>query len=386
MAFLLLIVKSAFRNRLRAILTAAGVAIAIIAFLFLRTFITAWYSGVESSAADRMMVRNKISIIFPLPISYADKVRAVPGVSAVSWDNWFGGVYPPDEKGFFAQFAADDGVWELYPEAVIPEDQKKAYLEDRTGCIVGRLLAEKYHWKVGDRITLRGAIYPGDWDFTVRGIYTSTSKSFDVQTMFFHWKYLNERQPERLKDKLGVLIMKVADASRSAEVAQAVDKTFANSMAETRTESEKAFQLEFISMASTLIAAIQVVSGVVLVILMLILANTLAMATRERTTEYAVMRAIGFRPWHIVRLVLGEGFVIALAGVALGVALATPVLKFFADIFQRRMGAFLGSFDLDGEVIALAVVVALIGGMLSSALPAWRAGRLNLVDALRRVE
>ncbi len=385
MAFILLIIKSAFRNRLRTSLTSVGVAIAIIAFLFLRTFISAWYAGVEAAGADRMVVRNKTSIIFDLPLAYVDKVKNIPGASAVSYENWFGGYYK-DPKEFFAKFAMEDHCFVLFPEAIVPPEQLKAYMEDKQGAIVGKLLAEKYQWKVGDHISLTGDIYPGQWDFNIRAIYTSTSKTFDVQTMFFHWSYLNDALAETRRDKIGIIWIKVADSSGGTAVAQTVDKMFANSNWETRTESEKAFQLEFLSMSSALIDAIQIVSFVVLAILMLILANTLAMATRERTTEYAVMRAIGFRPEHIVRLVIGEGFVIAFVGVALGVGLATPVLKFFADIFQRFLGPFLGNFDLDPKVIAMAVSVALAGGMISSALPAWRASRLKIVDALRRVE
>jgi putative ABC transport system permease protein len=204
--------------------------------------------------------------------------------------------------------------------------------------------------------------------------------------MFFHWKYFNERQIEARKDHVGLIFVKVNDASQSTALGQLIDKNFANSLAETRTESEKAFQLEFLSMASALIKAIQLISMVVLVILMLILANTLAMATRERTTEYAVMRAIGFQPRHIVGMVLGEGFVIALVGAGLGVALATPILKFFAQIFEKQMGGFLGPFDLELRAVMLAVAVALALGMAAAALPAYRAGKLKIVDALRRVE
>jgi putative ABC transport system permease protein len=385
MAFLLIIVKSAFRNRLRTTLTAFGVAIAIVAFLFLRTFISAWYAGANASSSDRMVVRNKISIIFPLPLSYVDKIKQIPGVEEVSYDNWFGGIYI-DERNFFAQFAADDGLFKLYPEAVVAPEQLEAYMQDRTGALVGERLADKYKWKLGDKVTLKGAIYPGDWNFTVRGIYSSTNKNFDVSTMFFHWKYLNEGMEERLRNQIGVVILKVKSGVDSSQVAGAVDRTFNNSLAETRTESEKQFQLEFISMASAIIDAIQVISIVVLIILMLILGNTLAMATRERTTEYAVMRAIGFRPAHVVWLVLGEGFVIAAFGVALGVAMAAPVLKFFAQIFERLMGGFLGAFDLDPKAIALAIGVSLALGMLASVIPAWRSGRLKIVDALRRIE
>jgi putative ABC transport system permease protein len=262
----------------------------------------------------------------------------------------------------------------------------KGFKEDKQGAMVGKYLADKYGWKIGDRITLTGDIYPGDWEVVIRAIYTSNSKTFDVQTMFFHWSMLNDRAAENRKNNVGLIVIRVNDPSKGTQVATAVDELFANSPWETRTESEKAFQLSFISMSSALVGAIEVVSYVVLLILMLILANTLAMATRERTTEYAVMRAIGFRPRHIIAFVLGEGFVVAATGVVLGVGLATPVLSFFAEFFTRNVGAFLGQFHLDPKVAAVAVSFAIGGGMLSSVIPAWRAGGLKIVDALRRVE
>lgn len=387
MSYFLLIFKSAFRNRLRTLLTSVGVAIAIVAFLFLRTFIGAWYAGVEGSSSDRMIVRNKISITFPLPLNYVDKVRNIVGdKGAVSWENWFGAIYPKDEHGFFATLAADDDIFKMYPEIVVPPDQWKAYVEDRQGAMIGTHLVEKYGWKIGDRVTLRGTIFPGDWDFNVRAIYDSSARNIDKATLFFHWKYMNEKLEERLKDQVGLIFVRVNNPAESNALTAAIDRNFANSLAETRTESEKAFQLEFLSMASAMVNAIQIVSAVVLVILMLILANTLAMATRERTTEYAVMRAIGFHPRHIVGMVLGEGFVIALVGVLIGVTLATPVIKFFGQLLEKQMGAFLSGFDLRLEPVLLAVGVALVLGMLAAALPAWRAGRLKIVDALRRVE
>jgi putative ABC transport system permease protein len=214
MAFVLLIIKSAFRNRLRAVLTSVGVAIAIIAFLFLRTFIAAWYAGVDAAGADRMIVRNKTSIIFELPLSYAAKVQNVPGVSAVSYENWFGGYYK-DPKQFFAKFGMEDHALDLYPEAIVAPDQMQAYKEDKQGAIIGKLLAEKYGWKIGDRITITGDIYPGNWDFNVRAIYSSSSKTFDQQTMFFHWTYLNDSVSEKRKDKVGIILFKVADAGAS---------------------------------------------------------------------------------------------------------------------------------------------------------------------------
>ena len=387
MSFLLLTIKSAFRNRLRTFLTSLGVAIAIIAFLVLRTIIAAWHAGVENSASDRIFTRNKISIIFELPLGYVDKVRNLVGDKGqVSYENWFGAMYPKDEHGFFANLAADDEAFKMYPEIVIPPDQWKTYVEDRQGAIVGTRLAAKYGWKLGDKITLRGTIYPGDWNFNVRAIYESRSKAVDESSMWFHWKYFNEALPEGRKDHVGLILTKVNDGSQSAAVGQLIDKEFASSPAETRTESEKQFQLEFLSMAGALLTAIEAVSYVVLVILMLILANTMAMATRERTTEYAVMRAIGFQPRHIVGMVLGEGFIIALVGAALGVALAPPLLLSLARVLEEGMGGFLGNMTLEGRDALFAVGVSLVLGMLAAALPAVRAGRLKIVDALRRVE
>ncbi|MGZ3407567.1 MAG: ABC transporter permease, partial [Polyangia bacterium] len=244
MSFILLIFKSAFRNRLRTFLTSLGVAIAIIAFLVLRTIIAAWHAGVEHSASDRIFTRNKISITFDLPIGTVDKVRNLVGDKGqVSYENWFGAVYPKDEHGFFANLAADDEAFKMYPEIVIPPDQWQAYAQDRQGAIVGVRLAAKYGWKLGDRVTLRGTIYPGDYDFNVRALYTSSSKAVDESSMWFHWKYFNDKQPDRIKDRVGLILTKVNDGSQSAAVGQMIDKEFANSPAETRTESEKEFQL-----------------------------------------------------------------------------------------------------------------------------------------------
>jgi putative ABC transport system permease protein len=366
-------------------LTAVGVGIAIVAFLAMRAFLSAWSAGVENSKSDRLIARNKISITFPMPLSYVQKIKDVVGDRGiVGYQNWFGGVYPKDEHGFFATLASDDQMYALYPEIVIPPDQYAAFNDDRQGAIVGTHLAEKYGWKIGDKVTLRGAIYAGDWDYNIRGIYHSSSKAVDESSFFFHWKYLNEKT--LIKDQVGLIGIRINDPSQSTAVAEAIDKMFASSLAETRTESEKAFQLEFLSMVIGIVRAIQLFSVLVLVILMLVLANTLAMATRERTTEYAVMRAIGFRPHHIVWMVLGEGFVMALVGALLGVLMAIPVITYTGAALEKSIGGFIGNIDVDPKNVVLAVAVSLGLGMIAAALPAWRAGKLKIVDALRRVE
>ena len=386
MAFFLLVVKSAFRNRLRSLLTSVGVAVAIIAFLFLRTLLAAWYAGAEAAAVDRMVVRNRISIIFPLPLSYVDKVKQVPGVSDVSWANWFGATYI-DERNFFAQFAVDpESYLRVVPEILLSPEERKAFIDDRQGCIVGELLAKKYNWKIGDQIPLQGTIYPGNWKLTIRGIYKAGSKSFDVQTMFLHWKLVDEQMPERRRNQLGVIMIRVADPNQSVAVAQGVDKLFQNSPAETRTESEKQFQLSFVSMSGALLGAINLISIVVLIILVIIVANTIAMSTRERTTEYAVLKAIGFRPGHIIGFVLGEGLVTGALGSIIGILVTAPLISFTARVLEKSLGSFLGQFEIDKTAAALSVVAAILGGMVAAAVPAWRAARMKLVDALRRVE
>ncbi|HEX9104303.1 MAG TPA: ABC transporter permease, partial [Polyangia bacterium] len=325
---------------------------------------------------------------FELPLGYVDKVRNIVGDRGyVSYENWFGATYPKDEHGFFANLAADDEAFKMYPEIVIPPDQWTDYVQDRQGAIVGRRLAAKYGWKLGDRITLRGTIYPGDWTFNVRAIYTSTSRAVDESSLWFHWKYFNESLEERRKDHVGLIMVKVNDGSQSAAVGQMIDKAFASSPAETRTESEKQFQLEFLSMAGMLLKAIEAISYIVLVILMLVLANTMAMATRERTTEYAVMRAIGFQSQHIVRMVLGEGLIIALLGTALGLALTPPLVQSLGRVLESSgMGGFADNMALNWNDAAYAIVAALSLGMTAASLPAYRAGKLKIVDALRRVE
>ena len=386
MTFAELAVRSAFRNKLRTLLTSVGVAIAVVAFLFLRTVVASFTSGVENAAQDRLVVRNKIAIIYPLPLAYAQKIKSVPGVDDLSWSNWFGGIYK-DPKNFFPRLAVDaESHMRMYPEFLLTDEERKAFLADRSGCIVGARTAEKYGFKVGDVIHMAGDIYPGNWDFNVRGIYRGKASGTDTTIMFFHWKYLDERVPERRKNMAGTFVVHVGDPGRSVAVGQAIDELFANSLNETRTESEKAFQLSFLSMTSTLVKALNVVALVMLLILTLILGNTMAMSTRERTSEYGVMRAIGFRPGHVIGLVLGEAAVVALVGFVIGVLIAPPVISGFSDWASKTVGSFLTRTDVGAKAIAYAGVAAVVGGVLATGIPAWLAGRLKIVDSLRRVE
>jgi putative ABC transport system permease protein len=379
-----LVVKNAFRHSLRTTLTVVGIVVAITAFGLLRTIVDAWYAGANASSSARLVTRSAVSLVFPLPLTYAPKLRQVPGVAAVTWANWFGGVYV-SERNFFPQFAIDAPSYlDMYPEFVLSDDERKALLADRKGAIVGRKLAEKYGWKVGDQVPLRGTIYPGTWTFTLRGIYDGADATVDTSTMFFHWGLLNEtikRLYPRRADQTGVFIERLADPQQAAEVSQAIDATFRNSLAETRTETEKAFQLGFVAMADTILFAIQAVSFVVIVIIMAVMANTMAMTARERSAEYATLKALGFGGGFVAALIFAESIAIALAGGLLGIALTFPL----TDTFAATVGSFFPSVTVGGETVALQLAAALAVGLVAASLPAWRAARMRIVDGLRAV-
>jgi len=379
-----LVLKNAFRHKLRTTLTVVGIVVAITAFGLLRTIVDAWYAGANASSSARLVTRSSVSLVFALPLTYAQKLRQVPGVASVTWANWFGGVYI-SERNFFPQFGIDAPTYlDMYPELVLSADEKKAFLADRKGAIVGRKLAEKYGWKVGDPIPLRGTIYTGTWTFTLRGIYDGGEATTDTSTMYFHWDLLNEmvkRIYPRRADQTGVFISLLRDPQQAAEVSQAIDATFRNSLAETLTETEKAFQLAFVAMAETILLAIQAVSFVVIVIIMAVMANTMAMTARERSAEYATLKALGFGGGFVALLIFAESIAIALVGGVVGIGLTFPL----ADAFAATVGSMFPSILVSTETIALQLCAALLVGVVAAALPAWRAARIRIVDGLRAI-
>ena len=380
----LFILKSALRHKLRTTLTVVGIVVAITAFGLLSTIVDVWYANANASSSARLITRNSVSLVFPLPLTYASRIRQVPGVAAVAWANWFGGVYI-SERNFFAQFAISAPAYlDMYPEFILSADERKAFLTDRTGAIAGRRLAELYGWKVGDQIPLRGTIFPGTWTFTLRGIYDGADKGTDQSTFFFHFDYLNEsikKISARRGDQTGVFVVQLRDPAQAAEVSEAIDATFKNSLAETLTETEKAFQLGFVAMTETILLAIQAVSYVVIVIIMAVMANTMAMTARERYGEYATMKAIGFSNGFVAFLIVAESLAIALAGGLAGIALTFPLARAFAE----AMGALFPIFFVSDETVAMQFAAALAIGVVAAGLPAWRAARIRIVDGLRAV-
>jgi len=379
-----LLIRNAFRHKLRTILTIVGVAIAIVAFGLLRTLVDLWYAGVEASSSSRLITRNSISLVFPLPISYKDRIRQVPGVKEVSWGNWFGGIYK-EEKNFFPNFAVEPGSFlAMYPEYLVDPAQRKAFILDRKGCIVGRKTAERFGWRVGDQVTLRGTIFPGQWEFVVRGIYRGAEKNTDETQLFFHWDYLNEavkKAGSRRPDQVGYYIISLVRPELAAEVSLAVDAIFRNSLAETLTETEKAFQMSFVSMTEAILVAIQIVSYVVIVIIMVVAANTMAMTARERIAEYATLKTLGFGAFHIAGVVFGESIVIAMAGGVAGVACTFPA----AHWIETELSQFFPVFAIAPETIMMDLAAALVVGVVAGIFPTWRGATIRIADGLRRI-
>ncbi len=379
-----LVFKNSFRHKLRTFLTILGITVAILAFGLLRTVISAWYAGVEASSANRLVTRNAISLVFSLPLSYKDKIRQIPGVKIVSYGNWFGGVYI-DEKNFFPNFAVDPKTYlELYPEFVLSPEQQSAFIRERNAFIAGRKLAAKYGWKIGDTITLKGTIFPGDWEFVLRGIYKGRDKTIDETQFMFNWDYLNESLKKTAPiraEQVGFYLLGVTDPQAAADVASAIDKTFKNSLAETLTETEKAFQMGFVSMSEAIVMAIQLVSFVVIIIILAVVANTMAMTARERFVEYAVFKTLGFGKWHIAALIFGESLFITMTGCALGIVLTFPSAKAFGD----AMSAFFPVFNVSIETVYLDIAASAFVGTAAAIIPAWRATTIRIAEGLRSI-
>ena len=384
MYYLKLIARNALRHKLRTGLTALGIVVAILAFGLLRTVVDAWYAGADAASATRLVTRNSISLVFSLPLTYLGKIRRIDGVKSVSHANWFGGVYVT-EKNFFPQFAIQaQSYFALYPEFVIPPDQMRDFLRDRKGAIVGRKLAATYGFKVGDQVILRGTIFPGNWEFVVRGIYDGAEARTDTSQFFFQWDYLNETMKKtapRRTNSVGVYVVGLTSADRAAEVAAAIDQTFKNSLAETLTETEQAFQLGFVSMTEAIVVAIRIVSFLVIFIIMAVMANTMAMTARERMAEYSTLKALGFGPRHLSLLIFGESLAIALGGAAVGIALTYPI----AERFGKAMGSLFPVFNVNVETVYMQIASALAVGIVAALFPCLRAARVRIADGLRHV-
>lgn len=375
--FVPFILRSTLRNKRRTVLTILSLVISLFLFCTLRTVITSLAASLESASTARLITRRSTSLTFMMPASYRDRLAQIPGVEDAAYMTWFGGVYI-DERHFFAQFAVDPVRYlAMYPEYRLSPEEKDTFRRERTACIVGDKLARKYGFRKGDRITLRGTIFEGTWDFTVCGIALPATPDLDTNWLLFNGEYLNQRMGDF--GQVGTFVLKLKDPSRAGDIARIVDATFANSAAETKTETEKAFQLGFISMLGNIQAVIYALGTAIVIAIGLVSMNTMMMAARERTREIAVLKALGFNDSTVVGLVLAESLLITLAGGLLGAGLARLVFT-FSDF---TAGGFFQQFRVTDGTLAQAMGIALFLGLVSGLAPAWNAARLRIVDALR---
>ncbi len=383
MKFIGLMFKSARRSKRRTALTMISVALAVFLFSSLRAVLDGFDAVSEASSATRLVTIRSTSMIFSMPSSHAELVKGTPGVQDITWANWFGGIYK-DPKNFFGQFAVEpESYLRMYPEIQLSAEDRKAFIDDRTGCIVGDGLAKKYGFKVGDKLTLQVGIpvYGSrDFDFTIRGIYKAGGAAVDNQSMMFQWKYADERSTP--KGQIGWLVTKIDNPERATQLAGLIDSKFENSPYETKTQTEQAFAASFASMLGNLNLLLGSVALAVVLTTLFVAGNTMAMSVRERTTEIAVMRTLGFQTGTVFLLVVGEGLVVSLIGGAAGALLARLIVNGEA---LGLTGGFIPAFGVTNLNLVVGLGLSALIGVAAALLPAMMASRLKIVDALRRV-
>ncbi len=378
MTTLRLVTANLLRNKKRTLLTAGSVAVAFFLFGTLRSVLTTLDAATEVGSEARLVTSNASGITFVLPEAYAARLQAVDGVRSVAWANWFGGYYQ-NPQDFFAQFAITaDTYLPMYPEIEITAGDVDAFRQERTAALVGVGLLQKYGWQVGQTVTLKGTIFSGDWDFTIRAAYTPTNPSFGDEVMFFNYSYLYERTNGRISP--GWFVLQLDDPGRAAAIATAIDQQFRNSTAPTKTETERAFQAGFVTMWGNIGFLVRAIGTAVFFAILFVAANTMMMAARERIREIAVLKTVGFNDRQVFGMVIAESVAITLAGGVAGLALARMA---FAG--KTPLDAFFPGFGVTAGTIALGLALAIALGFVSGAIPAWQSARLSVAGALRHV-
>jgi putative ABC transport system permease protein len=371
-----LILKNLIRNKRRTLLTAASVAVSLFLLSALAIVYTALGKPFEGlDTVPIMMVRRAAGIIFQLPASYQDRIKAVPGVVAVSKLSWFGG-YWRDPANQFANFAVDaDTVFQVQAGAVIAPDQLDAFKRERIAAVAGKRLIDQFHWKIGDRITLLGSPYGVTPELVLRGVFTGGP---DDQ-FYFHWDYINEAMGR--PNIVGMYWVRVDPLEAAPRVGQAIDQMFRNTDAETKTESVSAFLLGFVSMLGNVRGIILMIGSAVTFAILLIVANTMAMSIRERFAEAAIMRTVGFRKFHILALFVGESLVLTIAGAIIGVGGAKLI---FDALALRQISQFVpADMRMRPETLLFFAALSLVMALAAAGWPAYRAARLQIAEALR---
>ncbi len=382
MKFARIIWANLLRKKVRLLLTIGSFAVALFLVAFLAVVRDAFNRGADVAGADRLVVINRTSIINTIPLSYRDKILRIPGVKSVTHNNWFGGTYI-EEKNFFPQFVIDpESQRQVFPELIVPDDQWNTFIKDRQGAIAGQQLADRFHWKIGDRIPIKTTLYGGGaWEFVLDGIYHGKRPQDDETQFWFQWDYFEEKVPDRVKGQIGWYVLRVDNPDDSPRIAKAIDDEFANSPYETKTQTESAFAAGWVKQFGNIQTLILSIGTVVFFTLLLVTGNTMAISVRERTSELAVFKAIGYSDRAILFFVLAEALTIALIGGGLGMLFAMLAIPGLA----KALNGLLPSIILAPEMLLFGLAVAVLTGILSGLLPGIGAMRLRIVNALRRV-
>lgn len=381
MKFLPLIWRTLLRRKIRTTFTALSIFVAFVLFAVLMAIRVAFTIGVDVAGVDRLLMFHKVSIIQFLPVSYLDRLKQTEGVADATYATWFGGIYR-DPKNFFPQYAVEPEAYlRMYPEFLLPDDQKKAWFADRMGAVVGRGTAARFGWKVGDRVPLQGTIFrPRNgtvWTFTIRGIYDAARPGDDTTQFLLHAKYLEEGRTFAF-NMVGWYFIKVTDPARSAEIAKRIDAQFANSEYETKTSTEKAFAQSFANQIGDIGSIMIAIASAVFFTILLVAANTMAQSIRERVNELAVLKALGYSNGLVMGLVLAESLLLAIGAGWLGLAIGLVLTS------HDPTNGVLPAFFLPDRDLALGVIAAIALGLAAGIAPSMRAVRLRIVDALRR--
>lgn len=380
-----LILKNTGRHKLRTLLTVLGLAVAVIAFSVIRTLVDAYYRSAEILPPDRLVTRHAVSFIFNMPKAYYEKIKQVDGVIGVGYANWFGGTYQDDPHKFFPTYAiGPEEYLDIYPDYIIPPEQKEEYYKYRNSAIAGVQLVNRFGWEIGDVIRLTGQIYPGEWEFVLRGIYKGDKPGVDENSFFFHYDYLDEVLKQTMPGMAGGVgwyLEKIDDVNRVAEISAEIDALFDNSSAETLTETEKSFTLNFLAMMDAIITGMRIISFMIIGVILMVLANTMVMSARERSTEYAVLKTLGFKPYHITGLIFGESLAIGCVGGALGILLTFPIMY----IVGEYVAPAYSQIGISNLTIMLSVIFVILVGFIAALFPVLQATRTSIVDGLRKV-
>jgi putative ABC transport system permease protein len=380
--FLPLVLKNCWRNRRRTFLTIASISVSMCLLgVMIAMYHALYLSDATPEQALRVVTRNKISLTQQMPESYKNRIKQIPGVREVMVSQWFGGTYK-DPKNFFARFAADsDKIFNIFQELKIPAGERIAFERDRTGCAIGRDLANKFNLKVGDRMALVGDIFPGDYEFTIRGIFDSPRAS---EIMYFSREYLEQTLPERRRGNAGVFTTLIDQPSSAGRIAAAIDNEYRNASTQTKTESEQQYLLGFVSLLGNVKVFLIAIAGAVTFTILLVSANTMAMSVRERVREVGVLKTLGFTDGNVLGMILGEAIAISLLGGAIGFLLSTFLV---GGVAHSPAGGFLPPMSVfEPSVAASCILTACVIGFVSSLVPALGAARTPIVDALRSTD